>query len=110
MSKPETIRIDEIEYVRSDAVREPVTGDVKIVILQRGWVMVGRLSRDGDNCTLRNAAVVRVWGTTKGLPEIANGGPTGKTVLDHCEGDVEFHVLTVIATLACREEKWLSLR
>lgn len=108
MGKPETIRIDEIEYVRADAVRAPVTGDVKIVILQRGWVMVGRFQRDGDNCMLRDAAVVRVWGTTKGLPEIANDGPTGKTVLDRCDGPVEFHILTVVAMIGCREHKWAS--
>lgn len=108
MGAPETIRIDEQEYIRADAVREPVTGDVKIVILQRGWVFVGRLDKESDPelWKLNNAAVIRVWGTTKGLPEIANGGPTNKTVLDKCEGVVEFHPLTVIATLTCRAEKW----
>ena len=107
MSKPETITIDDVQYIRAD-IRPPVAGDVRIVILQRGWVMVGRLERDGSRCILHNASVVRVWGTTKGLPEIANDGPTAKTVLDSCDGDVEFHELTMIAALACREDKWLS--
>lgn len=109
MSEPNTIKINETEYVRADSVRaEPVTGPIKIVILQRGWVMVGRYERSGDYCTLRNAAVIRIWGTTNGLPEIANNGPTSKTVLDKCDGIVEFHTLTTIATIDCREEKWTA--
>jgi hypothetical protein len=108
LSKPNTIHIDDIEYVRADTVRAPVRGPVRIVILQRGWVMVGRYERNGDYCTLQNAAVIRIWGTTKGLPEIANDGPTSKTILDKIDGGVEFHTLTVIATLHCREEKWSS--
>lgn len=101
-----TVEIDGVKYVPEGTQSEPVTGDVRIVILQRGWVMVGRLERGDQVCKLHQAAVVRIWGTTKGLPEIANGGPTAKTVLDKCDGVVEFHPLTIIATIACREDKW----
>jgi hypothetical protein len=104
MSHPETIKIDEIEYVRKDAQSVP-TGPVKIVILQRGWVMVGIFSQINSQCRLDNAAVIRKWGTTKGLGEIANSGPTKDTVLDKTP-PVEFHELTVIATIQCRAEKW----
>ena len=79
--------------------------DVRIVILQRGWVMVGNYSKDGEQCFLRNASVLRWWGTTRGLGEIAVGGPTAKTKLDPC-GEVEFHVLTTIAIMRCDAEKW----
>ena len=34
---------------------------IKIVILQRGWCMVGRFERDGSDCKLRDAAVIRQW-------------------------------------------------
>ena len=47
MSKPETIKIDEVEYVRKDVVIQP-QGDTKIVILQRGWVMIGKFQRCGN--------------------------------------------------------------
>ena len=105
--KPETIKIDEVEYVRKDAVQPKTTGEIRIVILQRGWVMVGRYSQDGDNCKLSNAANIRQWGTTKGLGEIAVNGPTSKTVLDKCP-DVRFHALTVIASIDCVEGVWSS--
>lgn len=82
--------------------------DVKIVILQRGWVMVGRYSKNGSECTLERASVIRVWGTTRGLGEIAGGGPTKKTALDPA-GTVRFHELTVIATIDCEASKWTGL-
>ena len=104
MSHPETIKIDEVEYVRKDYQSIPY-GPVKIVILQRGWVMVGVFSQLNSQCRLDNAAVIRKWGTTKGLGEIADGGPTKDTVLDKTP-PVEFHEMTVIATIQCRAEKW----
>ncbi len=39
MSEPKTLKIDDIEYVRADSVKD-FDGDIKIVILQRGWIMV----------------------------------------------------------------------
>lgn len=105
MSKPEKIKIDDVEYVRKGAEQD-IKGDLKIVILQRGWVMVGYLERVGTDCTLRQASNVRRWGTTKGLGEIAVGGPTKNTVLDKCYGEVHFDSLTIIASISCKEEKW----
>ena len=99
------VTIDGVEYA---PVQAP-TGDVKIVILQRGWIMVGRLERNGTDCKLHNASVIRTWGTTKGLGEIAAGGPTDKTVLDPCPLPVEFDWLTVVAALACKAESWPSV-
>ena len=82
------------------------TSDVRVVILQRGWVMVGRYARNGDDCTLTDASVIRVWGTKRGLGEITESGPTKDTVLDPVNGSVSFHVLTEIATLSCNEAVW----
>jgi hypothetical protein len=79
--------------------------EIKIVILQRGWVMVGRFSRVGSDCKLHDASVIRIWGTTRGLGEIAQNGPTEKTILDKC-GTVEFDYLTVVAAISCEAKKW----
>lgn len=80
--------------------------EIKIVILQRGWVMVGRFGKSGSKCKLENAAVIRTWGTSKGLGEIALNGPiTDKTIIDPC-GDVEFHELTAVAIMDCDQSKW----
>ena len=79
--------------------------DMRIVILQRGWVMVGEYAKVSESLhTLTNASVIRVWGTTKGLGELING-PTQNTKLDSC-GFVEFHPLTVIATIKMQAKKW----
>ena len=83
-----------------------LTPSVKqIVVLNRGWVVVGDYSEDGDNCTLTNASVVRKWGTTKGLGELAEKGPQVDTILDKCP-NVHFNKLTVVARMDCNEDKW----
>jgi hypothetical protein len=107
--KPESIKIDEVEYIRKDKAtyKEPC-GPIKIAILQRGWVMVGRFERNGADCKLHNAHVIRIWGTNNGLGEIAGNGPTKDTKLDKCYGVVEFDFLTVVALISVEESKWES--
>ena len=100
------ISINGVQYVVKGSQEKEVTGDIKIVILQRGWVMVGRFERNGSDCKLHDASVIRSWGTTKGLGEIAKNGVTDKTVLDKCYGVVEFDYLTVVAMVACEVKKW----
>jgi hypothetical protein len=96
---------DQKRELKAELCRSNGNSDVKIVILQRGWVAVGRYKQDGDECTLTDASVVRIWGTKKGLGEIAEGGPTSDTKLDKCP-TLRFHRLTVIATMDCVEGKW----
>lgn len=97
-----SIVIDGLEYKPTTQSASPI----RIVILQRGWVMIGRYERDGDNCKLHNAAVIRIWGTTRGLGELALNGPTTETKIDPTNGLVEFHRLTEIATIVAEESKW----
>ena len=98
---PEVIKIDDVEYVKKNMS----SGNIRIVVLQRGFVAVGYFSQDGSNCKLEKAANIRTWGTTKGLGEIAVGGPTQKTILDKCP-TIRFHELTIIQTIDCVEGKW----
>lgn len=101
------LTVNGVEYVRKDSVKkEDIKGDVKIVILQRGWIIVGRFERNGSDCKVSNASVIRKWGTSKGLGEIAKDGPTGSTELDKCYGVVQFDYLTVVATIDCEEKSW----
>lgn len=80
MTAPNVIKIDEIKYVRKDAI--PVSdAEIKIVVLDRGFVYVGRPHQADGMLTINQARNVRQWGTTKGLAELTNG-PTSKTVLD----------------------------
>ena len=102
--KPQTIKIDDVEYVRSDLAPK-TNGDIRIVILQRGWVVVGKFSQDGTNCSLSNASVIRNWGSEKGLGQIAENGPATKTILDKSPL-IRFHELSVVAMIDCVVEKW----
>jgi len=102
-----TILINGVEYEPvGDERPKEFDGDVKIVILQRGWIMVGKFERIGNDCKLHNASVIREWGTSKGLGEIAEGGVTSSTKLDKCYGVVEFDYLTVVAMISCNNKKW----
>jgi len=58
----------------------------QIIIAPYEFVFIGEPAppvREGF-LTFTNASCIRVWGTTKGLGEIALCGPTPKTILDPC--------------------------
>lgn len=95
------IIIDGVEYAPIEK-----GDDIRIVILQRGWAMVGRFERNGSDCKLYDASVIRRWGTTMGLGEIAKDGPTSETILDKCNGEVAFDYLTVVCSIQCTESVW----
>ena len=78
---------------------------VSIVIADRGHVWVGDVVTEGDWCVIARASAVRLWGTTKGLGEIAKGGPTPKTVLDPV-GEVRVSMRALIAVIPCEASKW----
>lgn len=50
-----------------------------IVIAERGWVYVGKTRREADQLVIEDCFNIRRWGTTKGIGEIALGGPTENT-------------------------------
>ena len=97
-----TLTIDGIKYSPMEE------SDVKIAILQRGWVFVGNAKQDGEYITLHNAQCIRNWGTTRGLGELAENGPTESTKLDP-HGTVKFHILTSVALIDCDKPKWQKI-
>lgn len=79
---------------------------VKIVVLQRGWVVVGKYSQTDTEGMLEDAATIRIWGTTKGLGELALDGPTSSTKLDKA-GIIRFERLTTVLVLDVKDDdKW----
>jgi len=106
-----TITINNEVYVAEKDVKVELSkknikpSNKQIVILNRGWVVVGNYSEKGDECTLTNASVIRVWGTTKGIGELAENGPTSNTKLDPCP-NVHFHKMTMVARLDTVESNW----
>lgn len=101
----ETVTINGKTYYSSPRALVEHEGDWKIVILQRGWVMVGQLERKDSECKLHRAAVIRRWGTKKGLGELSDG-PLTETTIDKCNGLVEFDWLTVVAAISVDGDKW----
>jgi hypothetical protein len=104
------IEINGRKFVALDSLcrSAPANGEdlgVRLVVLQRGWVVVGHAWRVGPRVLVTRCAVVRRWGTTKGLGEIAVGGPTNATVLDECP-DVEALESEVVFTMLCYAGKW----
>lgn len=79
--------------------------DIRIVVLQRGWVALGHYNLDGERAKLSQASIVRRWGTSKGLGQLAAEGPLANTVLDPTP-DIEFHALTELLNIKCNPEKW----
>lgn len=77
----------------------------RIVVLQRGWVVVGQVSQTGDELTITDASVIRTWGTTKGLGELALNGPLSGTKLDPC-GTVRAHIAAVVFQMESDGAKW----
>lgn len=80
---------------------------IRIVVLQRGWVVVGQYKEDGESVIVENASVIRYWGTTKGLGELVNG-PLKLTKLDPC-GIVRANKFSVVLTLDANEEGWAKI-
>lgn len=80
---------------------------ISIVVADRGFVYVGDVEHDGEWCVVRNARNIRIWGTTKGLGELALGGPTANTKLD-VVGVVRIPARAVISMIDTEAAKWNS--
>jgi len=74
----------------------------QIVIADRGFVYVGKVTVEGDFATITNARCIRKWGTSKGLGELV-GGPTKDTVLDEA-GEVLVPMKAVIHFIKCTRD------
>ncbi len=106
----ELVEINGKKYVPENQQQKSpnYSGQIKIVVLQRGWIYIGRFTKKNNWCKLENAYGIQTWGTTKGLCELVDG-PTSKTILNKCNGIVEFHELTIINTIEVNESKWTQI-
>jgi hypothetical protein len=55
---------------------------IAIVIAPFGFIYVGDFTVGVDTVTSDGARCIRLWGSTNGLAQLVNEGPTAKTVLD----------------------------
>jgi len=75
----------------------------KIVVITSGWVVMGEVvgaTTKPGSTRIEDASVIRVWGTTNGIGEIALNGPTTSTILDYA-GVVEVKDHAVIMEIDC---------
>ena len=74
---------------------------LQIIVCDRGFVYVGKTVVNGEFVTIENARNIRKWGTSKGLGELSETGPTKDTVLDSC-GEVLVPLKAVIHFIRCK--------
>lgn len=86
-------------------IRLAPDGEVAIVVLQRGWVVIGIYSQQDYVGRLDDAKIIRVWGTTKGLGQLAVNGPLPDTKLDPCP-PVTFHVREIVMVMEVNKDAW----
>ena len=61
MSKPETITIDEVKYVRADSVNVKPNGNRNVVVCDRGWIFAGDVTRENGRVKITRALHVIRW-------------------------------------------------
>ena len=78
-----------------------------IVVVESGWVFAAVLDSTEDHLRASECAVIRTWGTTNGLGELALKGPTKETVLDMCT--ITFIPKSkVLFTMECTPVVWIK--
>lgn len=95
-----SVLVDGVEYF-------PRASDspMRIVVLDRGFVVVGAVSEVGDYVVIDDCRCVRRWGTTGGLGQLASCGPLAETKLDP-QPRTRVHKLQVVQMIDCEEDKW----
>lgn len=62
MSKPKTLKIDEVEYVRADSVPAlRPNGNRAVVVVDRGWIFAGDVTEKNGRVRLDRAVWVFRW-------------------------------------------------
>lgn len=80
-----------------------------ILVMERGFVLVVRFKEDGSDDALfygvKDVAVIRRWGTTKGLGQLAKEGPLPDTILEREECDLVSKD-AVYRRIRCDQKAW----
>lgn len=92
--------------------KQPKPLRVDIAVINNGFVFIGEITeeidpQDGKVKSIRvgNCKNIRRWGTTKGLGEIALGGPTSQTILDE-SGVIRVPYHSLIFVMEADQAKW----
>ena len=107
--KPETIKIDEVEYVRKDSISQKATQlngmDYCIVRTQSAGVFAGFLeSRNGKEVVMRNARRIWYWDGAASLSQLAMEGSSKPQNCKFPAPVDKVVLLEVIEILDCTEK------
>lgn len=85
---------------------------MNIYVMDRGFVLVGEPEPSLDQnplwVRLTRCALVRKWGTTAGLGELAVKGPLPATALDSEPDGTQINLDYCLRVIPCDESKWSS--
>lgn len=81
---------------------------LRIFVQDRGWVVIGEFTdSEIPNCyKLKRAGVVRRWGTTAGLGQLADQGPQPETIIDLAPQGIEISCNIAFPVFICNDEAW----
>lgn len=61
MSTPNTISIDNVQYVRADSIQPKPTGNRAVIVVDRGWIFAGDVTREDGRIKLSRVVWVFRW-------------------------------------------------
>ena len=62
MTKPTSITIDDVQYVRADSVPALTpNGDRAVIVVDRGWIFAGDITRENGRIKISRAVWVFRW-------------------------------------------------
>ena len=61
MTTPNTITIDSVKYVREDSIKAAPTGNRAVIVVDRGWIFAGDVTRENGRIKLTRALHVFKW-------------------------------------------------
>ena len=61
MTTPNTIKINDVTYIRKDAVQPKTNGNRAVVVVDRGWIFAGDVTRENGRIKLSRALHVFEW-------------------------------------------------
>ena len=96
----DSVTINGIEYVP-----KIVNGNIRIVVLDRGFVYVGHVTEYDDHIEVKNARSIIRWGTSKHLAELVNG-PLSETKLGDCCDFIAYRG-SVVHMISVNQDKWI---
>lgn len=104
------IEINGESYVKKSSLKnieEYKASPIQILVLNCGWIVIGNVSESVGKTVIQNAAVIRRWGTTKGLGELASSGKLKDTIFDACP-DITVNTANVVLAMNCDQSKWAA--